>query len=290
MFDNLGNFGVVEIPYTEVNSILRFLKKNVQEDDLVLWNGGGNIGDLYQSSEIVRWATFNLLRKFPIVIFPQSVYFQNMNFMNRSIKAYKKDNVTLFLREKKSFEIVDKNFSVKHYLSPDIAFYLEGKLPDKIFSQSRNGVVTLLRDDMERKKHDFSRLYKVLAEMDMDVINSDTYVRGVDVTVKNRKKILYDKLYEISQKELVVTDRLHGMIFAYLTKTPAIVVENNNWKIKSTYDTWLKDVPSIELVDVDDKSINLERKVLRILGEKTEYHNISQNFNGLLNVVKRINE
>ena len=32
----------------------------------------------------------------------------------------------------------------------------------------------------------------------------------------------------------------YGMILSYITDTPCIVFSNNNWKIKSTYETWLR--------------------------------------------------
>ena len=41
--------------------------------------------------------------------------------------------------------------------------------------------------------------------------------------------------------ELVITDRLHGMLFSAITNTPCIVFDNSYGKISSLYDTWLKD-------------------------------------------------
>jgi len=38
----------------------------------------------------------------------------------------------------------------------------------------------------------------------------------------------------------VITDRLHGMIFAFITGTPAIVLPNNNGKIEHSYD-WISE-------------------------------------------------
>jgi pyruvyl transferase EpsI len=38
---------------------------------------------------------------------------------------------------------------------------------------------------------------------------------------------------------MVVTDRLHGMIFAAITNTPCIAMGNINGKVKSVYETWL---------------------------------------------------
>ena len=45
-----------------------------------------------------------------------------------------------------------------------------------------------------------------------------------------------DKFKDFQKSELVITDRLHGMIFCYITKTPCIVMPNNNHKILMTYE------------------------------------------------------
>ena len=44
---------------------------------------------------------------------------------------------------------------------------------------------------------------------------------------------------EIQESELVVTDRLHGMISSYINNVPAIVFSNYNHKIISSYE-WVK--------------------------------------------------
>ena len=38
----------------------------------------------------------------------------------------------------------------------------------------------------------------------------------------------------------MVTDRLHGMIFSIITKTPCVIIGNNHHKVKETYRTFEK--------------------------------------------------
>ena len=45
----------------------------------------------------------------------------------------------------------------------------------------------------------------------------------------------------------MITDRLHGMIFAAITGTPCVVLQNNNHKIKATYESWLRPLKHIRL-------------------------------------------
>ena len=38
---------------------------------------------------------------------------------------------------------------------------------------------------------------------------------------------------------MLVTDRLHGMIFSYLVGTPCIVLDNKTKKVSGVYNSWL---------------------------------------------------
>lgn len=65
--------------------------------------------------------------------------------------------------------------------------------------------------------------------------------------MKERETELH-KLWEIfSKSQLVITDRLHGMIFAYITGTPAIVLPNSNFKVEKCYE-WIKDCGYIKFI------------------------------------------
>ena len=57
-----------------------------------------------------------------------------------------------------------------------------------------------------------------------------------------------DKLEEFASSEIVVTDRLHGMIFAALTETPCIVVNSMSHKLRGCYE-WIKSLDYIRFVE-----------------------------------------
>ena len=60
------------------------------------------------------------------------------------------------------------------------------------------------------------------------------------------------KLQEFADAEFVITDRLHGMVFAAITETPCIVFSNYNQKVKGTYE-WISCLPYIKYArDVRD--------------------------------------
>ena len=56
------------------------------------------------------------------------------------------------------------------------------------------------------------------------------------------------KLREFAASELVITDRLHGMIFAAVTETPCIVLNSRSHKIRGCYE-WLKKLGYIRFLN-----------------------------------------
>lgn len=288
-----GPINLIEIPNTDINSSLLFLKRKLKENDVVIWNGGGNLGTIYPTAEFSRWSTFKFLKNWRIIMFPQSVFFEShkKNFLKKSVRLYrKKNNLSVYLREQKSFDSFSKKFALDNVsLVPDIVFSLENNLPIKLpNSDKRSGIITLLRNDKEKSAFDSKKLIALLSKVDT-VVQSDTYIDDVYVNDKNRDSLLLQKWEEISRHRLVVTDRLHGVIFAYLTKTPALVIPNNNWKIESTYETWLQDVQSIDFLDVNTMSDKIIRsKIELLLKANPEYTNVAKYFDQLSKEVNMI--
>ena len=66
-----------------------------------------------------------------------------------------------------------------------------------------------------------------------------TTVDNGNTSLLNRKDVVYGKLKEVSQYKLIITDRLHCIIFCALTATPCIALNSNNNKIKNFINTWL---------------------------------------------------
>lgn len=70
-------------------------------------------------------------------------------------------------------------------------------------------------------------------------------------------------MQEFASAKLVITDRLHGMIFAALTQTPCIVLGNYNHKVKGTYE-WLQELPYICFADTVQQAAEIVPKMLEI--------------------------
>ena len=100
----------------------------------------------------------------------------------------------------------------------------------------------------------------------MDVMITDM-VENHMINSNKRKKVIYKKLKKFAKSKIVITDRLHGMIFAYLTQTPCIVFSNYNHKVKGVYD-WLKSNTNTIIYETEIE--NLENGIDKILNIKEE--------------------
>lgn len=76
------------------------------------------------------------------------------------------------------------------------------------------------------------------------------------------------KIREFSNYELLITDRLHGVIFSMLAGIPCIALENSNYKIKGLIETWLSQYPNIKLLE---GSTDFENYFHNIIGKHLKY-------------------
>ena len=223
--------------------------KLVKQNDIIFLFGGGNLGNLWLNEEQL---SRKLIEKFPdnkIVIFPQSVYFtaddNGRRELELSAKIYNAHNdLHLMLRDENSFNLAQKIFPDVHkYLLPDAATSLQGILDD--VKAEREGVLFILRSDKEKDRDD-----KIIEMLQTTFLNANIPFEVIDtviderVTTLDRESKVRAVLTKIRKSKLVITDRFHGVIFSFITRTPVIAFKSFDTKISSGI-KWFKNVPSI---------------------------------------------
>ncbi len=78
------------------------------------------------------------------------------------------------------------------------------------------------------------------------------------------------------------------MIFGYLTQTPVIVFPNNNWKIESTYRTWLTGVSYISLIDSPMTNEAFYSEIQKVLKNKPKFVGTKNKFSILKDKLREI--
>lgn len=66
-----------------------------------------------------------------------------------------------------------------------------------------------------------------------------------------REDYIFERLNKISEYKLCITDRLHGLIFSYITNTPCIAFNNLDRKVEGTA-KWLENVEWIYMIKEKD--------------------------------------
>ena len=126
---------------------------------------------------------------------------------------------------------------------PDIVLFTcaedYGVLPQKRF-----GVLFCFRSDKEAQMTEENRVFlqQTIASLGKKILYTDTNVENDGICTINRLLLVSTKLTEFASAELVITDRLHGMIFSAISGTPCLAFGNNNYKVSESY-KWIKDLP-----------------------------------------------
>ncbi|UOX37086.1 polysaccharide pyruvyl transferase family protein [Weissella cibaria] len=251
-----------EVSCKDIPASIPYLKRNLNNDSILVLQGGGSFGDLYQREAEYRRV---IIKNFPnnrIIVFPQSTFFENDDFLRKEVLFYKKyKNVVIAARDEKSYAFLKEKFENKIILSPDIVMSLEISNDN---GANRKGVITLFRQDKEKSVSNELRVLidEQVRQCYKDVEESDTVIEG-EVSKKDRLIILQDLWNRLAQRELIITDRLHGMVFGYITKTPTLVLKNNNGKIGAAYESWLSSCNWVEYWNPATESlISARRKIM----------------------------
>lgn len=248
----LENIGVPYIEFTG-NKLSYLYYTNwlkVMNGRPILIHGGGNLGTLWFDVEKVTRKIISDNQKSPIYILPNTFYYEDSPWgkeeLEKSIRLYNKHpNLHIYARERISYDAMSKIYrNVK--LVPDMVLSLDetGKM------RKRNGCLLCLRNDCEKTRTDEEEtaiLQQVTALFGENVRYTDMCVNH-SIPIKNREKELTQKFNEFSGASLVITDRLHGMIFCAITRTPCIVINSKSPKVKGCYD-WIKHLDYIQFAD-----------------------------------------
>lgn len=269
MSDKFPEYNQIEILENDIHNHIRQLKCKIKSNDIICLTGGGNMGIMYQRYEAIRRM---IIKKFPnnkIIIFPQTIDYENTKYgiqeQKRASKIYNKHkNIFIMAREKKSYKKMKEIFNECNVaLCPDIVLYLDYF---DINNNRKKSIGICMRNDEEKIKNIFD-INK--AKNISDKINYITTTENSNqlITRKNRQKVVENKLSEIAKNEYFITDRLHGMIFAYITNTNCIALPNSNGKVEGVFN-WIKDKGKVhfekkftgKFSNYNKKNISLEQE------------------------------
>ncbi len=245
--ENYPDYEVLEIPtrivVDERFKFLQTLKKNIRNNDIVVFQSGYCTHDLEPSTEdLMHRIIIENFSDNRILMLPQTVFFQSEKRKKLSSDIYSKAKKMLFLaRDRVSYEYaceMFKNISIKLY--PDIVTTLIGT---KKYDIERDGVFICTRRDCEKYYSDeeLNSLSTKLAKQ-WNVKSGDTTIHCDPYWLDSHLEQKLNEIFEeYASYQVVITDRYHGTIFSLIAGTPVIVVKTQDHKVSTGVD-WFKGI------------------------------------------------
>lgn len=279
---------VIEVPRQFTNYFIKNIE--VRKNDLIMIHGGGFFGNIYPVEAENFLKVIKEYSNNSIIVFPQTMYIDDKSNSNeyshiefKNIIGGAKD-ITFFARENASFSLAsDSGIFTKVYLVPDIVMYLERT--DK--GIDRDGILFVYREDSENTRtFEVEDLVRRLENDFSYSVRKSSTMSDTSIFINEREGAVDNKLMEFSQSKLIITDRLHGMIFAYLTNTPCIAIDNMTKKSSGVYHAWFKGIENISLLE-GNATIDQICAEVNILYGLTSISTIDQaDFNILTQVIR----
>lgn len=271
VYENIGDILIMKgtekfFKDNDINVISRYSfinfpnKLKIPKDTIIVFQGGGNFGDLYFGPQQLREKVIEHFPNNKVVILPQTVYFNELsNEINTFNILRKHNNLYFFVRDKRSFDIVKKYINNVE-LMPDMAHQL---WPIKPLISSTKDILLHIRTDNEKNDRSLKGFEKC------DQIDWPTLINKKDM----KRILLYVKLHKISKYigfgnflnkswqnytdllvnkavsvysnyDKIVTSRLHGHILACLLDKRNVVLDNSYGKNNGYYYEWTCTLPN----------------------------------------------
>lgn len=245
--DVCGLANIMEIPLDVIRMCGSQIATHINPRSIIFVNGGGWMGDVWPHDEILLQDIATDFRNNKVIVFPQTVYYSNLHskksqeLLSRAKQSYNDSpNLTLSFRERRSYEFALREFEkCDVVLAPDMALSYLDEAP-KNQHKNDHKIGLCLRSDREKASNE-----DILNAI-FDYFDSEIYEFLVVDTIAPSRVLLNDRvdtvnelLNRFAECDLVITDRLHGMLCSYLTDTPCIVLDNATNKVLGVYHEWL---------------------------------------------------
>lgn len=265
------DYKIIDISTYEFNDIFPKVSGIINDDDIIFLQGGGNLGNKYLVEENIRRKVIESFPNNKIIILPQTIYFDDNSVgkeeLEKSQEIYNKhENLTLFTRGAISLDLAKRYFpKAKSYKSLDMALNIRN-----IYNYQRKGILTCIRDLNDESgitKEQYEMIFKIVKNYDNEY-EQNTNVINDNIYKPLRSAKVNEQLMNFAKHKLVITDRLHGLIFSLMTDTPCIVLSSYNYKLNEFVEM-LKDNKNIKFID---KNINnLDSTINYLLNNETKF-------------------
>jgi len=284
---------IAEVPLMKYCETAVVAKHHILPSDIILITGGGFLGSLWFSSEQQAGEVIKNYPNNPIIILPQTLFWEDASKWKTELEKTQHiyathPNLTFCARDRETQMLVRKFYPTCHLLlMPDMTLYMNW---DSFFDADapRNGALLCLKKDKESiltEEHHL-HLLNVGKKLCGEATFCDTDLL-MPISQNERENKLREKINEFRKAELVITDRLHGMIFAAVAETPCVALNGFTHKLRATFE-WIKHLPYMRFAENIADVEMLASQVLTEGNRKYETARLASYFDELEVLIRRL--
>lgn len=238
--------------------------KCLENADVIIFQGGGNFGDLYYVHQNIREKIIAKFKNKCVICLPQSIHFDNQDALNKSAELFSKHpNFHFLVRDHESVKIASK-FTNNVYLMPDMAHSLHPLIDKRecVSSLENSGAIKIInmqRMDNERSNIEFDANKKSFDWRNIITTQDTKYRRLLRFLykcpfMKNNvmkqwgkltDEVVFKSVNYFHAHDLVYTDRLHGFILSALLGKQLVLNDNSYGKNSRYFNAFMRDYPFI---------------------------------------------
>jgi pyruvyl transferase EpsO len=221
-------------------------------NDVIVFQGGGNFGDLYDGHQQIRHHVIQALPGNRIIILPQTIHFRSKDAYEECCRAFwQHPDLHICVRDRSSYELA-LPMSRNVYLLPDMAHQLwpmrRPRLSEshhlafmRVDDERAGAIVTDfdLRTDWEElfqrsERRRIQRTCRVLRALHSMRFSLGRISHELDLWVRYASRFVDDAIHLFSGFDVITTDRLHAHLLACLLEIPN-TIWNNSYGKNHTY-------------------------------------------------------
>lgn len=285
---NYPDYRIVEIdsPYNDhvdMHPYYELLKEKLTKVDRIFIQSGCHLTDLFENELEVIMSAVDVFKEFPIISFPQTVYFtDDKRAAEVANKLITNNNLLLMTRGSASDECAKSLGIPNTYKAPDAVSMLIGTMNLNYSDSGRSGFLVCKRtEDLEHKyvlKDLNESLTKIKTFVGDYIIEDTTLDCNYEEIKWNREYYIRRIISQMAQRKFVITDRMHGLIFSLVASTPVIVMATSTPKVRSAA-KWYQDEREFRgYVYMCDDVNDLESIVEKVLSDSDQRKKLSNSF------------
>lgn len=245
------------------------------EDVVILFHGGGNMGDLYPEHMKFLIKLTRTYPQNPILVFPQTFYYNAPDALESDMRVLAAHGrLVICARDQYSYQLIQPYFPRRTLLVPDMAFCIDTGWLRKYGLRPTKDTLYIKRVDVEGKadygNFDFSKMvandWPTFGKSIFDgfcvakVLNriSSWQLPFIGKDIDNlwdwyastayKTKLLLTGIRFITPFKEIYTTRLHGCILALLLHKKVTLLDNSYGKNANFYHTWLADAAEVDFL------------------------------------------